>query len=180
MSQSGVFGHLGMMSKMQGRLVVVLLAVIAGGCSFSRTVTNGFVRQMDTSWIEPGKTTREDIVNRLGYPPAMTGIKGERGGTSGAIGTLMGQDGGHPAIGMDTEAESVGSAQSVFRWYCGDSNRKMFEGGWFVYPTFSRQRQQRGHDIYILFDEKGVVKLLSRTELRDGCVRLLEWKELPR
>ena len=165
---------------MQSRLFVVLLAVVAGGCSFSRTVTNGFVRQMDTSWIEPGKTTREDVVNRLGYPPAMTGIKGERGGTSGAIGTLMGQDGGHPAIGMDTEAESAGTAQNSFRWYCGDSNRKMFEGGWLVYPTFSRQRLQRGHDIYILFDEKGVVKLLGRTELRDGHVRLLEWKELPR
>ena len=165
---------------MTARLIAALLGVAAGGCSFSRTVSNGFVRQMDTSWIEPGKTTREDIVNRLGYPPAMTGIKGERGGTSGAIGTLLGQNGGHPAVGMNTEAESEGTAPNSFRWYCGDSALKMFEGGWFVYPTFSRQHQQRGHDIYVLFDERGMVKLLSRTELRDGRVRLLEWKEQPR
>ena len=165
---------------MVGRLTAALLGLALAGCSFSRTVSNGYVRRLDTSWIKPGVTTREDIVERLGRPPAMTGIKGERGSTGGALGVLMGQSGGIPAVGMSAEGESEGAAKNVFRWSCGDSDLRMFEGGWFVYPTFSKQRQLRGHDIFILFDERGVVKLLSRTELREGRVRLLEWKEVPR
>lgn len=165
---------------MIGRLTVPLLCLALAGCSFSRTVSNGYVRRLDTSWIRPGVTTREDVVDRLGRPPAMTGIKGEKGSTDGALGVLMGGSGGNPAVGMNAEGESEGAAANTFRWYCGDTDRKMFEGGWFVYPTFSKQRQLRGHDIFILFDEKNVVKLLSRTEFRDGQVRILEWKELPR
>lgn len=165
---------------MIGRLTVPLLCLLFAGCSFSRTVTNGYVRRLDTSWIRPGVTTRADIVERFGRPPALTGIKGERGNTGGALGLLMGRSGGAPAIGMSAEGESEGAAANTFRWYCGDSDLKMFEGGWIVTPTFSKQRQRRGHDILILFDEKDVVKLLSRTELRDGQVRILEWKELPR
>lgn len=165
---------------MIGRLTVPLLCLVLAGCSFSRTVTNGYVRQLDTSWIRPGVTTRADIVERFGRPPALTGIKGERGNTGGALGLLMGRSGGAPAIGMSAEGESEGAAANTFRWYCGDSDLRMFEGGWIVTPTFSKQRQRRGHDILILFDEKDVVKLLSRTELRDGQVRILEWKELPR
>ena len=163
---------------MTGRLIFALLCLVFAGCSFSRIVSNGYVRHLDTSWIRPGVTTREDIVSRLGRPPAMTGVKGERGSTSGALGVLMGGSGGKPAVGMNVEGESEGAAANAFRWYCGDSNTKAFEGGWFVYPTFSKLLQRRGHDIFILFDEQGVVKLLSRTEVRDGNVRILEWKEL--
>lgn len=165
---------------MTGRLAVSLACLAFAGCSFSRTVTNGYVRRIDTSWIEPGVTTREDIVRRLGRPPALTGVKGERGGTDGALGVLFGGAGGVPAVGMSADGESDGMAASSFRWYCGDSNQKTFEGGWIVYPTFSRRMQQRGHDILILFDERGAVKLLSRTDVREGRIRILEWKELPR
>lgn len=165
---------------MLGRLTVPLLGLVLAGCAFSRTVSNGYVRQLDTSWIEPGRTTREDIIGRLGRPPAMTGVKGEKGSTDGALGLLMGKSGGTPAVGMNAEGETEGAARNMFRWYCGDSDQKMFEGGWIVYPTFSARERQRGHDILILFDEKDVVKLLSRTEIRDGRVRLLEWKELAR
>ena len=165
---------------MIGRLTVPLLLLAFAGCTFSRSVTNGYVRRLDTSWIKPGVTTREDIVARLGRPPAMTGIKGEKGSTPGALGALLGGSGGTPAVGMNAEGESEGAAGKVFRWYCGDSDQRMFEGGWIVYPTFSKQRQLRGHDIFILFDERDVVKLLSRTELREGRVRILEWKEAPR
>lgn len=163
-----------------GRLALPLLILAFTGCSFSRSVTNGYIRHLDTAWIKPGQTTREDIIRRFGRPPALTGIKGEHGSTSGALGVLFGKSGGLPAIGMSADGESDGAAANSFRWYCGDSDEKMFEGGWIVYPTFSKRMQQRGHDIFILFDEAGVVKLLSRTEIRKGRVRILEWKELPR
>lgn len=179
MSRNGAFGLLAT-NEMVGRLSAVFLSLVFAGCSFSRTVTNGYVRRLDTSWIRPGVTTRADIVDRLGRPPAMTGIKGEKGSSDGALGILLGERGGTPAVGMNAEGESEGAAANVFRWYCGDSNLKMFEGGWLVHPTFSKHRQRRGHDILILFDERDVVKLLSRTEVRDGRVRILEWKERAR
>lgn len=162
------------------RLTIPVLCLVLVGCAFSRTVSNGYVRKLDTSWIQPGVTTREEIIKRLGRPPALTGIKGEKGSTDGVLGILMGGHGGVPAIGMNAEGESENAAQNMFRWYCSDSGRRQFEGGWFVYPTFAEQQQQRSHDIFILFDEKDVVKLLSRTEIRDGRVQILEWKELPR
>lgn len=165
---------------MVGCRTVSLLCLMLAGCSFSRTVTNGYVRQLDTSWIEPGVTTRADIVNRLGRPPAMIGIKGEKGGSDGALGALSDDSGETPAVGLNAGGESEGAEANMFRWYCADADTKMFEGGQFVYPTFSKHSKCRRHDILILFDERDVVKLLSRTEVRDGSVRILEWKEVAR
>lgn len=165
-------------------LALLLLSVALAGCSFSRTVVNGHVRNLDTSWIEPGKTTRAEVIARFGRPPAMVGAKGVRVGTGGALGALLGHlgqaGGGLVAVGMDAEGEMDGLSSNALRWYANDTYVKMFEGGWIIYPTFSSQRHQRGHDLYILFDRNGVVKLLSRTETTDDGVKLLEWKEARR
>lgn len=163
-------------------LFLPLLAALAG-CSFSRTVVNGYVRDLDTSWIEAGKTTRAEVIARLGRPPAMVGVKGVRPGAGGALGTLMGQvggGGGLAAVGMNAEGEGDGGSSNALRWYASDSYSKMFEGGYVIYPTFSATRHHRGHDIFILFDERGMVRLLSRTEAVDGRVRILDWKEAAR
>ena len=162
-------------------LALLLLSVALVGCSFSRTVVNGHVRELDTSWIEPGKTTRAEVIARFGRPPAMVGATGVRVGTDGALGAFFGHlgqaGGGLAAVGMDAEGEIDGLSSNALRWYANDTSVMMFEGGWILYPTFSRQRHQRGHDLYILFGQNGVVKLLSRTEMTDGGVKLLEWKE---
>ena len=47
-----------------------------GGCTFSRAVVNPEVRDIDTSWIVPGKTTRRDIVARIGFPPHVRELGG--------------------------------------------------------------------------------------------------------
>jgi len=166
------------------RALALLLTVASlAGCTFSRTVVNGHVRTMDTSWIEPGKTTKGEIVRRLGIPPSLVGAKGVRPGSNGAIGTLLGQTGagaGTPAVGMEAEGNFAANAARTFRWTTSDTVARMFEGGWIVYPTFSRSLSTRSHDIFIRFDEKDVVQLVSRTELRDGVTRVLEWREADR
>jgi len=167
------------------RLSAVALALaLLSGCTFSRTVVNGHVRNMDVSWIEPGKTTRADVIARLGMPPAMIGTKGVRpgagGGAMGMLASLTGRGAGVAAVGMNAEGEMSGVPSNAFRWSASDSYMKMFEGGWIFYPTLSATRHLRGHDIYILFDGKDVVRLVSRTETVDDKVRLLEWREVSR
>lgn len=165
-------------------LSTVLTLLALSGCTFSRTVVNGYVRELDTSWIKPGKTTRPEVIARLGMPPAMVGAKGVRPGTGGAMGALLGMSGKGGGMaasgGLGAEGEVDGRMPNALRWYASDSYTKMFEGGYILYPTLSATRQHRGHDIFILFDRHDVVKLLSRVEMTDDKVRLLEWREAAR
>lgn len=50
-------------------LFALLLLFATGGCLFSRQIVNPHVRDLDTSWVKPGITTRAEIVDRLGLPP---------------------------------------------------------------------------------------------------------------
>lgn len=59
-------------------LTFVALAALLDGCSFGRTVINGHVRDIDTSWIEPGVTTRDEIITKIGYPPVVKTLGGVR------------------------------------------------------------------------------------------------------
>lgn len=53
------------------------LAVIAtAGCTFSRAVVNPHHTMHDTSWIIPGKTTRDEVISRLGMPPHVINGRG--------------------------------------------------------------------------------------------------------
>ncbi|MBO7720869.1 MAG: hypothetical protein J6T01_00515 [Kiritimatiellae bacterium] len=56
----------------------LVFAVLAGGCHFGRTVVNAHVRQIDTSWIKPGQTTRTEVVERIGLPPTVKTLGGVR------------------------------------------------------------------------------------------------------
>jgi len=162
-------------------LTAILLTAILSGCTFSRVVVNGYVRDLATAWIEPGKTTKAEIVARLGIPPSLVGAKGVRPGSNEVMGMLLGRGdaGGAPAVGTEAEGHFRANASRTFRWYASDTAVRMFEGGWIVYPTFSDSVSRRSHDIFIRFDEQDVVRLVSRTELRDGAVTVLEWREAP-
>lgn len=48
---------------------LALILLLAQGCAFNRTVVNGHVSNMDTSFILPGKTTAWQVIERLGPPP---------------------------------------------------------------------------------------------------------------
>lgn len=57
---------------------IIALSVALAGCHFGRTVVNAHVRDIDTSWIEPGKTTRAEVVQRIGMPPTVKSLGGVR------------------------------------------------------------------------------------------------------
>jgi hypothetical protein len=62
---------------MSGRLLIFLFAAcLLGGCKIARDQVNLHVREIDTSWIEPGITTRRQVIDRIGIPPAAKGLGG--------------------------------------------------------------------------------------------------------
>lgn len=62
------------------RIAALLTLLILGGCKFHRAVVNEYVRDIDTSWIVPGETTRSDVISRIGVSPSAK----EGGGVSGS------------------------------------------------------------------------------------------------
>jgi hypothetical protein len=62
---------------MSGRLLIFLFAAcLLGGCKIARDQVNLHVREIDTSWIEPGITTRRQVIDRIGIPPTAKGLGG--------------------------------------------------------------------------------------------------------
>lgn len=163
---------------MRSLFCFALLAL--AGCSFTRTVVNAHVRDIDTRWIEPGRTTRDDVLSRIGRPPATTGVKD----ANVPVGLLDGQARHYLECltirprGIDAKDEDVDAVgDRAFHWFCADSYDGRFEGGKWIIPTFSTGHVRRAYDILILFDATGVVSLVGRTEVRDDKVCVLEWRE---
>ena len=154
------------------RIPLCLAFLALAGCSFSRVMVNGHVRGMETSWIEPGRTTKEDVIARMGRPPSVFGVAGD--GMSRYYAECLAL---RPK-GIDARDEDVdGPEMNAFRWCSADTYDGTFEGGHWIIPTFSRSHIHRSYDILILFDKADVVSLLCRTATVDGKVRILEWKE---
>ena len=63
---------------MRRGLALMALAAVCAGCHFRREVVNAHVRDIDTSWIEPGRTTRADVAARIGMPSAVGRAGGVR------------------------------------------------------------------------------------------------------
>ena len=158
-----------------------LAAVMLGGCtSFTRTVVNGHVREMDTAWIEPGKTTRDEIVDRLGRPPAILGVKESdvRTETRDGLSRHYLECLAVTPPGIDVRDEDVDRGDlRLFRWFTLDSFNGKFEGGKWIVPTFAKGHVHRSYDILVLFDRRDVVSLVCRTSVTDDKVRILEWRE---
>lgn len=56
--------------------LIAVCASVFCGCRFSREIVNPDVRALDVAWVEPGVTTRADVVSRLGMPPTVRGMGG--------------------------------------------------------------------------------------------------------
>lgn len=62
---------------MSRRLLIFLFALfLLGGCKIARDQVNLHVRDIDTSWIEPGVTTRREVIDRIGIPPSAKELGG--------------------------------------------------------------------------------------------------------
>lgn len=151
-------------------LSIALIASLVSGCHFKKTVTNAFVRDLDTAWIVPGETTRADIDRRLGRPPNEVDVR-ERviaPAKTEAIAT------------PEREGDDGELAKRYYRWSVNTADNGRFEGGYIIVPTFAKGEERRAHDLMICFDELGVVTLVSRVENNGERIRILEWKEAMR
>lgn len=132
------------------RLLLILgLAASLSGCTFGRVVVNGHVKDLDTSWIRPGVTTRDEVVKRLGMPATVKDV-------------------------------GVGVTKETMRWVAVDTTERKFEGGYVVTPTFTNDKTFFSHDILIVFDDRDVVSLLSRTRSDGDKIEILDWREVRR
>ncbi len=67
------------MNLLRPILIFLAGALLLTGCSFRRTVVNAQFRQIDTSFIQVGKTTADDVLRQLG-PPAPFASPAENAG----------------------------------------------------------------------------------------------------
>lgn len=127
------------------KYLFVLPWVFLLGCTFSREIVNPQLRELDTSWIEPGKTTKAEVVKRIGLPPSVR--------------------------------EVSGLGKNSFHWITSDTFTGRLELGYIVTPTFERGRIHDAEDLMVIFDDRDVVKLVSRTRDNGEKIEILEWKE---
>ena len=159
------------------RLAMFAYMAFITGCSFSRTVVNAHVRDLNTSWIVVGSTTKSEVESRIGRPPSVFGVGGNSDDRD-AMSRYFDDYLGIRPKGMDVKGEDIDSAgMTAYRWFAADSRSGSFEGGYWVIPTFSKAGAHRAHDILIAFDRRDVVMLVSRTETDGDKVKILEWRE---
>jgi len=162
--------------------VCLVLLTLTGCVSFTRIVVNAHVREIDTAWIEPGRTTRDEIVRRIGRPTSARGVRdfGPRGRLQDGQARYFAECQAIRPWGIDSRDEDVDAVgDKAFHWFCVDFFEGMFEGGKWIVPTLSARQARRAYDILVVFDSQGVVSLVGRTEVRDGNVSILEWRESP-
>lgn len=58
------------------KLILPCALALLTGCRIARDRVNPHVRDIDTSWIVPGVTTRDQVIDRIGIPPAERGLGG--------------------------------------------------------------------------------------------------------
>ena len=141
---------------------------------------NGHVRQIDTSWIEPGRTTRDEVIARIGRPADVLGVKdaGSSAGPRDGLSRHFLECLTVTPPGVDVKDEDVDAPDArAFRWFAVDSFSGKFEGGKWVVPTFAKGHVHRAYEILVLFDPTNVVSHVSRTAVVDDKVKILEWRE---
>ena len=113
-------------------------ALAAGGCTFQRTVVNPYFRDLDPTWIVPGETTWEDILDRWGPPTPPT----------------------------DQALTSALPTLRYFRYPVTASTQFAFmlPPSYLILPWVWRD-EQRTRDLFIEFDEEGrAADVYVRTE----------------
>lgn len=126
-------------------LLVLAATLVLGGCTFSRTVSNEGVRDLDPSRLEIGKSTWRDVIRELGMPAAATS---ERVG------------------------EAVPSF-NYFKYTSQDTRTSQFFFEFWIFIPFRWVDDQAARELFVEFDENGIVKAIYDTRI-DGIWRPFE------
>jgi hypothetical protein len=113
---------------------LALMLLLAQGCAFNRTVINGHVRNLDTSFIQPGKTTAWEILEQFGPPTPTPENSDER---------------------LFTD--------NYMRYSCMESRTTSFIITYVLYLPWRWNDTQATHETLINLDDNGVVKDVIKT-----------------
>lgn len=142
------------------------------GCSVRRIVVNEQYRQLDTAWIEPGVTTRVEVLRRFGYPSSGNSQRASSGEPLRR--PLLGET--SPII--ERADMMMPQCHEAMQWTVSDTFQVELVAGYIVTPTFASDKQHPAENILVRFDENDVVSLVSRTRSEDGRkVEVVDWKE---
>jgi len=126
---------------------VLMMLMVAGallplGCTFNRTVVNSHFKDLDPSFIQVGKTTAYDVLDRLG-PPA-------------------------PVSELSENFRLISDTHLCY--VCYESRRTTFALGYVLFLPFCWEDGQMTDELLIEFDrDSGVVSSVTRT--RQATVR---------
>ena len=123
------------MQKINLLCSLALILLLAQGCAFNRTVVNGHVSKMDTSFIQPGKTTGWEVIDRLGPPPPKP----------------------------ENYYEKLYS-ENFIRYTCYETKTIGFQIAYFIYLPWWWQDAQAVDETLITLDDNGVVKDVIKTK----------------
>lgn len=125
-----------------------LLLALGAGCTVSRVRVNPHLAGLDATWIAPGRTTRAEVIERLGMPPPVGRVENA------------------PAYVSD----------DTLRWLATDTRIWELRVGYIVTPIFRHARTVAADDLLVRFDARGVVRGLSRVRRRGGRVEVLDFR----
>lgn len=110
--------------------------LLLAGCAFTRTVANSHVRQFDTAFIQPGRTTVGQVLATLGPPPPLPeGVES-------------------PPLFAD----------DYLRYVCYETRQTRLLFGYIVFFPFQWSDTQAVHERLITFGPDGTVRDVIRTE----------------
>jgi len=130
------------MFLMKKLLLLLLLAALIQltACSFHKSITNDWVRDLDPSSIEVGKTTQFEVLDILG-PPA-------------------------PTSTTDRATKNVSARH--FKYSCWETRTCGIVVGYILVLPFSWNDQREVEELVVEFDDNGIVSDLYR--VKDDCI----------
>lgn len=108
---------------------VVVVACLLPACTFHRTQSNAYSRELDVSSIAVGASTWRDVLNELGPPSGSTTEK------------------------ITASLTSMAS----FRYACADEKQFTMLLAYFLYLPFKWTDKQSGYELIVEFTPRGVV-----------------------
>jgi len=122
-------------------LLLCLLALIhLTACHFHKSITNDWVRHLDTSAIKVGETTQMEVLETLG-PPAPTST---------------------------TERATRNVSEQHFKYTCWETRRCSLILGHILVLPFVWRDQRNVDELVVEFDEMGIVSDCYR--VTDDCI----------
>ena len=140
-------------------LFLLSVILLLTGCSFSKNVSNPDVKNMDISFIMPGITAKDEILQRLGPPSVAAG----RAAGAAKLSLLSGSVGGAPSSKPQAGPPGTGS-DTILHYSCSETRVTEFFPSYYLYLDFSWSDTQTVDEITILLNPDRTVNEVIRTK----------------